>query len=176
MTALLPSLGFFFVFVPILIAASRMRSEEEENMPAEFDPGHLGDWEFKILRAGFGGFARPDRLHAALEAEEPAGWALHEKLDDHRLRLRRPVDRRHLDGKLDFDAYRSTATSSLGPSRVMFVGGVFAALTAAILFASTVWVRGQAAASPVIPQPVIVQPDASPLPAPAASPFQQLAR
>jgi len=72
--------------------------------------GH--DWEYKILRSAGIGFHKPERLREALAAEALAGWELVEKFDGNRIRLKRPTSRRQLDGKLEFDPYRTSAGSN----------------------------------------------------------------
>jgi hypothetical protein len=104
-------------------AAANSRREEEEMTP--YPPGDpIADWEFKILRSATAAFRRPERLRAILEEEARAGWTLLEKFDDGRIRLKRPASARQLDGKLDFDPYRT----HVGPSEgriVALVLGVF---------------------------------------------------
>jgi hypothetical protein len=81
--------------------------QEEEEMTS-YSPRDLGeDWEYKILRSTIGGFRDPARLRAALEEESRAGWALVEKFDNGRLRLRRATSTRTNDALLGFDPYRT---------------------------------------------------------------------
>lgn len=87
---------------------ARLRQEEEEMTP--YSPRDLAedeDWEFKILRSSSAAFKNPERLHAVLNEEARAGWMLVEKFDNSRLRLKRPTSARQLDGKLEFDPYRT---------------------------------------------------------------------
>ena len=84
-----------------------MMQQEEEN----FTPSG-GDWsqyEFKILRAILFSkqFSDPIRLQQVLAEEAVAGWELHEKLDELRLRLRRKVSCRAKDALLAQDPYRT---------------------------------------------------------------------
>jgi hypothetical protein len=120
-------------------AAERRRQEEEELTP--YTPDDLaGGWQFKILGSPFGRFKNPDYLRTALEEEAQAGWTLVEKFDDTRIRLKRPASYAQLDGKLDFDPYRSTVGRKLGPTTVaaqegtsrllLFFGIVFATVLA----------------------------------------------
>jgi hypothetical protein len=113
-------------------AAARRRQEEEELTP--YTPDDLaGGWQFKILGSPFGRFKNPDYLRAALEEEAQAGWTLVEKFDDTRIRLKRPASYAAMDGKLDFDPYRSTVGRKLGPgsgtggdltSRLLLIFGI----------------------------------------------------
>lgn len=66
-----------------------------------------GDWEFKFLRSVTGSFGNPRKLKEALDQEAKAGWALVEKFDNQRIRLKRPASARSGDGTLGFDPYRS---------------------------------------------------------------------
>ncbi len=75
-----------------------------------------GDWELKILRSATGSFGNPKKLKKALDQEARAGWALVEKFDNQRIRLKRPASARSGDGALGFDPYRTYA----GLSEVTF--------------------------------------------------------
>ncbi len=65
------------------------------------------DWEFKILRSTSAAFRKRQTLEQALREEAAAGWVLLEKLDDSRLRLKRPRAARQLDLPTPHDPYRS---------------------------------------------------------------------
>ena len=73
------------------------------------DPRLVG-WEFKILRSAQDSFRDPLALKQVLEEEAIAGWILLEKLDDRRLRFKRPIAMREvLRGELmPIDPYRTT--------------------------------------------------------------------
>jgi hypothetical protein len=73
------------------------------------DPRLVG-WEFKILRSAQDSFRDPSALKQVLEEEAIAGWILLEKLDDRRLRFKRPIAMREvLRGELmPIDPYRTT--------------------------------------------------------------------
>jgi hypothetical protein len=107
-------------------AAKRKRDlqqeEEEEVTPLNSDPS--GAVEYKIIRSVSGGFKKPAKLRAALEEEARAGWELMEKLDNSRVRLRRPVAWRQKDGELAQDPYRI----NVGMSEPVF--GLWIALVA----------------------------------------------
>lgn len=96
----------------------------------ERDPRLVG-WEFKILRAEQDLFREPAKLQAACDEEALAGWILLEKLDDRRLRFKRPIAMREVINPetLGFDPYRSV----YGPShrwkqRLLVLIGVLALL------------------------------------------------
>lgn len=89
-------------------------------------------WEFKIVRSNRDMFHNPAVLQRLCEEEAEAGWVLLEKLDDRRVRFKRPVALRDLirAERLPFDPYRS----HYGPSsRPLVILGAIAALTAIIL-------------------------------------------
>ncbi len=68
---------------------------------------HQKGWEFKILRTDNDGFRRSRLLKLVCEEELETGWILLEKLDDSRLRFRRPVNFRERDRDAKIDPYRS---------------------------------------------------------------------
>jgi hypothetical protein len=72
------------------------------------DPRLVG-WEFKILRSEREVFGNPATLQQACDEEALAGWILLEKLDDRRLRFKRPIAMREVidPQTLGFDPYRS---------------------------------------------------------------------
>ena|SRR6478609_4368264 len=106
-------------------AAKRKRDqqneEEEEVTPFNSDPS--GAVEYKIIRSVTSGFRKPEKFRAALEEEARAGWELVEKLDDSRVRLRRPVAWRQKDGELAQDPYRIRVGMSEGVLALWIVLG-----------------------------------------------------
>lgn len=112
-------------------AAARRRREEEETMTGYTHADLTEGWEFKILRSSTGQFRRPDRLRQALEEEARAGWALVEKFDNQRVRLKRPASARAGDGGLEergIDPYRTTyGMSDLGLA-LTIMGAIFGSL------------------------------------------------
>jgi len=68
---------------------------------------HQKGWEFKILKTGNDGFRQYKLLKMVCEQELESGWILLEKLDDSRLRFRRPVMFRERDHLAKLDPYRS---------------------------------------------------------------------
>ncbi len=77
------------------------------------DPRLVG-WEFKLLRTDHDRFRDPATLQQACDEEALAGWILLEKLDDQRLRFKRPIAMREVvdSNNLGFDPYRSNYGSS----------------------------------------------------------------
>jgi len=90
---------------------SRRREEVEEENLTRYESNTSSDqpkgWEFKILRTSSGGFRSRKVLHRVCAEESEAGWILLEKLDDHRLRFRRPITARDRDNQCKIDPYRT---------------------------------------------------------------------
>ena len=102
-----PGLVVMVMMMVVIAAQHAARRREEDEMTGYSSDDLNRDWEFKIVRSGGAAFRKPERLQLVLAEEARAGWELLEKLDDSRLRLKRPTSRRQLDGKLDFDPYRT---------------------------------------------------------------------
>jgi hypothetical protein len=77
------------------------------------DPQLVG-WEFKIVRARHKLFRNPAVFQKLCNEEALSGWMLLEKLDDRRVRFKRPIALRHvLDvEQLSYDPYRCHYGSS----------------------------------------------------------------
>lgn len=85
------------------------RALEEEEM-TRYSPQELGeDWEFKIVRSPFGAFRKPSNLKQLVQEEARFGWVMLEKLDDGRVRFKRPRSAQSLDARAEpgTDPYRS---------------------------------------------------------------------
>ncbi len=69
----------------------------------------LEKWEYKILRSATSQFKKPEVFQQVLGEEALAGWELLEKLDDSRIRFKRPVEARKRDISLppEYDPYRT---------------------------------------------------------------------
>ncbi len=95
------------------------------------DPRLIG-WEFKIVRANRDLFRDSAVFRQLCKEEAEAGWILLEKLDDRRVRFKRPIALRDIirSDYLSFDPYRTT----YGPSGNSWAWlGAIAALTAILL-------------------------------------------
>ncbi len=92
-----------------------------------------GGWEFKIVRSATGAFRDPHFMKRILEEEARAGWALVEKFDNSRLRLKRPASARAGDDKLDFDAYRIQIGITEGKLALVILGYVFGGILFIVL-------------------------------------------
>ncbi|WP_009631627.1 hypothetical protein [Synechocystis sp. PCC 7509] len=82
------------------------------------DPRLIG-WEFKIVRAKRNLFADPAVFQFLCAEEAEAGWILLEKLDDRRVRFKRPIALREIIKAefLNYDPYRCSYGSSWQPSK-----------------------------------------------------------
>jgi hypothetical protein len=93
-----------------LAATRRAQQQQEEEDMAEYAQDDLKkDWEFKIVRSDSAAFRKPEVLNSLLEEEAQAGWVLLEKLDDSRIRFKRPRSAQSRDAYLPpgVDPYRT---------------------------------------------------------------------
>ena len=88
------------------------------------------DWEFKILRSVTNGFRDPIWRNAVLQEEARAGWAMVEKFDDGRIRLKRPAGARARDASLGFDPYRTWVGMNQQRLALIILAAVFGGLAA----------------------------------------------
>ena len=88
----------------------RQQHEEEEKMTGYKKEDLDEEWEFKIVRSASNVFKRPEVFQQLLEEEALSGWQFLEKLDDMRVRFKRPTSARKKDDRLPegIDPYRST--------------------------------------------------------------------
>jgi len=97
-----------------------MEQEEEEMTP--YQPQDLrGDWGSRSFDPSPAPFRKPEKLKEALHQEAKAGWALVEKFDNSRIRLKRPESARSGDGALGFDPYRTYVGMSEGKFALLLV-------------------------------------------------------
>ncbi len=85
----------------------------------EFIDPRLVGWEFKIVRAKRNVFADPAIFQLLCAEESEAGWILLEKLDDRRVRFKRPIALREIikSDFLNYDPYRCTYGASWQPGK-----------------------------------------------------------
>jgi hypothetical protein len=105
--------------VPILAAAAKRRRDEEQEEVAmtRYSTEELNDdWEFKIVRSLSPVFHKPGKLQALIEQEARAGWVMLEKLDNQRIRFKRPRQTRVQDAYLPpgVDPYSTQYGTSMG--------------------------------------------------------------
>ena len=105
--------------------ADPIKNTAVKNMALDSDSEHKGKllqrdprlvgWEFKIVRAQGNLFRHPEHFQTLCEEEAEAGWILLEKLDDNRVRFKRPIAMRQIINPdfLNFDPYRSHYGNSL---------------------------------------------------------------
>ncbi len=100
-------------------------------VPSSKDP-RLAGWEFKIVRANRDLFRRADVFQRLCKEEGEAGWILLEKLDDRRVRFKRPIALRDIVNPdyLSQDPYRSHYGSPLNLTAFL---AVLATLSAIVL-------------------------------------------
>jgi hypothetical protein len=86
-----------------------MLQAEEEQMTQYTQDELANDWEFKIVRSETPAFRKPKVLNQLIEEEAQAGWVMLEKLDDGRVRFKRPRSARAKDAYLPegVDPYRT---------------------------------------------------------------------
>ena len=115
-------------FVAIQAAEEqRKRDQEEEEYMTRYTTDDLDDnWEFKIVRSETGAFRRPEIFQSLLQEESVAGWELVEKLDNRRVRFKRPRDARRRDPTLPpgLDPYRSQYGGSTARNAIL-LGVIF---------------------------------------------------
>ena len=87
----------------------QMLLAEEEEMTQYTQDDLTNDWEFKIVRSESAAFRKPEALNKLVEEEAQAGWTMLEKLDDRRVRFKRPRSARAKDAYLPdgVDPYRT---------------------------------------------------------------------
>jgi hypothetical protein len=110
----------FGAMVPIIAGASaaqrrrQMLEQEEEEMTQYTREDLDNEWEFKIVRSGTAAFRKREVLDKVVEEEARAGWVMLEKLDDSRIRFKRPRRARAQDAYLppEVDPYRTTYGAS----------------------------------------------------------------
>lgn len=104
------------------VPAIKLKDATLRNSPRPL-PKFQEELEYKIVRASSDIFRDYGVFQQLCEEESRAGWSLLEKLDDRRVRFKRPVElRKTIDPEeLPFDPYRSHYGSSLGTSN-FFLG------------------------------------------------------
>lgn len=114
----------------------KMLLAEEEDMTQYTQDDLRNDWEFKIVRSEAAAFRKPETLSKLIEEEAQAGWVMLEKLDDSRVRFKRPRSARARDAYLPdgVDPYR-TQYGALSTPTAAAVGMLIAGLVVLALVA-----------------------------------------
>ncbi|MEG5057673.1 hypothetical protein QUB60_17670 [Microcoleus sp. A2-C5] len=102
------------------------------NPKSDRNPDDLTVWEYKIVRASSDLFRNPAIFHKLCREEAEVGWILLEKLDDRRVRFKRPIALRDapMPNLPTFDPYRT----HYGPlSNAMTWAGAIVFLSAIVL-------------------------------------------
>lgn len=119
------------------------------------DPRLIG-WEFKIVRATSDLFRESAVLKRLCEEEATAGWILLEKLDNRRVRFKRPIAMREVirADLLPIDPYRTTYGGSSSWKRWAIVGsGLILLILPAYLGFALISLVIRPADSPILSQP-----------------------
>jgi len=116
----------------------RKQQEQEEEMSDYTSEDLSRDWEFKIVRSESGAFRKAEVVQQLIDEEAKAGWVLLEKLDNRRIRFKRPVSARGRDMLLPngVDPYRTSyGRRSAAPAAIiaLTVGLLVAGLLALFL-------------------------------------------
>jgi len=106
----------------------QMLLAEEEDMTAYTQDNLRNDWEFKIVRSGTAAFRKPEVLNKLLEEEAQAGWVMLEKLDDSRIRFKRPHSARAKDAYLPAGVDPYCTQYGIPSARYAAVAGVLVGL------------------------------------------------
>jgi hypothetical protein len=122
----------------IAAAAAEKRRQEllaEEEMTTYSQDDLANDWEFKIVRSDSAAFRNPQVLNRLIEEESQAGWTMLEKLDDSRIRFKRPRSAQAKDAYLPegVDPYRTRY--GVPSARTAVLIGVLVGLLALGMFA-----------------------------------------
>ncbi len=146
---------------PTHIPSSQTSSNQTSSSQISVDPRLIG-WEFKIVRANRELFREPKILQRLCKEEAEAGWILLEKLDDCRVRFKRPIALRDiLDPEhLPQDPYRCHYGSS---GRLTSWLKLVAAVTAIVLpaylgYALVTTINRQQPAPATFPSPIYPSP------------------
>ena len=94
------------------------------------------DWEFKIVRSNTAAFRKTEVLNKLLEEEAQTGWVMLEKLDDSRIRFKRPRSARAKDAYLPdgVDPYHTQYGISVTRQALVGVGLFVLLVLGAVLF------------------------------------------
>ena len=100
----------------------KSRVEVMQYSPEDLDEG----WEFKVVRGGPDAFSARQSLDHLMAQESRAGWIMLEKLDDSRVRFKRPAAAKQHDTSLPagIDPYRTDLTSPPAWWALLLVIGV----------------------------------------------------
>ena len=126
------------------------------------DPRLVG-WEFKIVRSSRDLFRDPQIFERVCVEESQAGWILLEKLDDRRIRFKRPIALREIlnSEMLTIDPYRSHygSTANLGVWVAAIVSLVLLILPAYLGFMLVSTTFNKPGASTVQSSPLLKTPE-----------------
>ncbi|MBE9192400.1 hypothetical protein IQ230_19025 [Gloeocapsopsis crepidinum LEGE 06123] len=123
------------------------------------DPRLVG-WEFKIVRANRNVFRNSQVLQKLCQEEAESGWILLEKLDDRRVRFKRPIALREIikSEYLKHEPYRSHYGSSWQPWNWVAAIAVLVAMTLPAYLGYALVSRTFASSSQTEPTPATFPP------------------
>ena len=108
--------------IAAIIAAKKKKDEQnEEEELTNYNSDDMDKWEFKIMRSALGKFGKYENVKKLCVEEAKAGWELLEVFDQHRIRFRRPIEKRSMDAHLDINPYRTSGGSG-GVSKILLIG------------------------------------------------------
>ncbi len=120
--------------IAAIIAAKKKKDEQnEEEELTKYNSDEMEKWEFKIMRSALGKYGKYENVKKLCDEEAKAGWELLEVFDQHRIRFRRPVERRSMDSHLEINPYR-TSGGSVGGAKVALIIGLVLVTLGAVLF------------------------------------------
>jgi hypothetical protein len=122
-------------------AEKRRKEREEEELMTGYTPTDLNDqWEFKIVRGVSSAFKKPEVFQQLVQQESMAGWELLEKLDNDRVRFKRPTSARRRDGMLPrgVDPYRTQYGISEGMLAFWIIASILLVIGIVIAIAAMV--------------------------------------
>lgn len=138
-----------------------MNGNHGAGVPQANDP-RLAGWEYKIVRASRDLFSDPEILKQLREEEAEAGWILLEKLDDRRLRFKRPIAMANIIDAdyLKIDPYRSHYGPTSSP--LSWIGAIVAlvglALPAYLGYSLVLMATEKSHQEPTSPLPADLEP------------------
>lgn len=89
--------------------SEQQQTEQKQAEQNLLDDSSLSEWEYKIVRSNRDLFRNPAIFHKLCDEEAEVGWMMLEKLDDRRVRFKRPANLRDQPSEElpRFDPYRS---------------------------------------------------------------------
>jgi hypothetical protein len=129
--------------------AARNNTPSNGNPKSDNNDSNLTAWEYKIVRANRDLFRNPAIFHRLCREEAEVGWILLEKLDDRRVRFKRPIeirDTQRLNLPL-FDPYRThygpMSNAMTWAGAIVFLSAIFLPAILGYALVSTTLMRNR---------------------------------